>query len=120
MTLLQQDLLAVGYGQFGFTEQKGGLACCWSLKNPEVRENLQQITCLNCVYVPSIYPVMQGQIVASSPMEVASVVSHTLVGYDVFCLCSQIFRQVRAHEEISTTTQQKPMRYCTHQGPLMI
>ena len=32
-----QDLLAVGYSQFGFTEQKGGLACCWSLKNPEVR-----------------------------------------------------------------------------------
>ncbi|XP_073499951.1 dynein axonemal intermediate chain 4 [Phyllobates terribilis] len=27
------DLLAVGYGQFGFKEQKGGLACCWSLKN---------------------------------------------------------------------------------------
>jgi len=33
------DILAVGYGQFGFTEQnkpKGGLACCWNLKNPEV------------------------------------------------------------------------------------
>ncbi|XP_036613654.1 dynein intermediate chain 4, axonemal [Trichosurus vulpecula] len=28
------DLLAVGYGQFGFREQKRGLACCWSLKNP--------------------------------------------------------------------------------------
>lgn len=28
------DLLAVGYGQFGFKEQKGGLVCCWSLKNP--------------------------------------------------------------------------------------
>ncbi|KAG8437136.1 hypothetical protein GDO86_008001 [Hymenochirus boettgeri] len=27
------DLLAVGYGQFGFKDQKGGLACCWSLKN---------------------------------------------------------------------------------------
>ncbi|CAJ0914802.1 unnamed protein product [Ranitomeya imitator] len=27
------DLLAVGYGQYGFKEQKGGLACCWSLKN---------------------------------------------------------------------------------------
>ena len=35
ITLLQ-DLLAVGYGQFEFTEQKGGLICCWSLKNPEV------------------------------------------------------------------------------------
>ncbi|XP_060062355.1 dynein axonemal intermediate chain 4 isoform X2 [Erinaceus europaeus] len=28
------DLLAVGYGHFGFKEQKKGLACCWSLKNP--------------------------------------------------------------------------------------
>ncbi|XP_062974147.1 dynein axonemal intermediate chain 4 [Elgaria multicarinata webbii] len=28
------DLLAVGYGQFRFKEQKKGLACCWSLKNP--------------------------------------------------------------------------------------
>ncbi|XP_069837503.1 dynein axonemal intermediate chain 4 isoform X2 [Dendropsophus ebraccatus] len=27
------DLLAVGYGQFGYKDQKGGLACCWSLKN---------------------------------------------------------------------------------------
>ncbi|XP_019383970.1 PREDICTED: WD repeat-containing protein 78 [Gavialis gangeticus] len=31
---LNPDLLAVGYGQFGFKEQKKGLACCWSLKNP--------------------------------------------------------------------------------------
>ncbi|CAN0193707.1 unnamed protein product [Bubo scandiacus] len=28
------DLLAVGYGAFHFKEQKKGLACCWSLKNP--------------------------------------------------------------------------------------
>lgn len=28
------DLLAVGYGHFGFKEQKKGLACCWSIKNP--------------------------------------------------------------------------------------
>uniref|UniRef100_H0WUL1 Dynein axonemal intermediate chain 4 n=1 Tax=Otolemur garnettii TaxID=30611 RepID=H0WUL1_OTOGA len=28
------DLLAVGYGHFGFKEQKRGLACCWSIKNP--------------------------------------------------------------------------------------
>ncbi|XP_041475347.1 dynein intermediate chain 4, axonemal-like [Lytechinus variegatus] len=34
------DLIAVGYGQFGFTEQKGGLACCWSLKNPEYPERV--------------------------------------------------------------------------------
>ncbi|KAL1776590.1 WD repeat-containing protein 78 [Sigmodon hispidus] len=28
------DLLAVGYGNFGFKEQKKGMACCWSIKNP--------------------------------------------------------------------------------------
>lgn len=28
--------MAVGYGQFEFTGQKGGMVCCWSLKNPEV------------------------------------------------------------------------------------
>ncbi|NXE09364.1 WDR78 protein, partial [Lophotis ruficrista] len=28
------DLLAVGYGAFDFKEQKKGVACCWSLKNP--------------------------------------------------------------------------------------
>ncbi|XP_054836762.1 dynein axonemal intermediate chain 4 isoform X1 [Eublepharis macularius] len=31
---LNPDLLAVGYGHFRFKEQKTGLACCWSLKNP--------------------------------------------------------------------------------------
>nr|XP_012998627.2 WD repeat-containing protein 78 isoform X2 [Cavia porcellus] len=31
---LNPDLLAVGYGHFGFKEQKRGLACCWSIKNP--------------------------------------------------------------------------------------
>ncbi|NXQ79236.1 WDR78 protein, partial [Nyctibius grandis] len=31
---LNPDLLAVGYGAFDFKEQKEGLACCWSLKNP--------------------------------------------------------------------------------------
>ncbi|XP_056670964.1 dynein axonemal intermediate chain 4 isoform X3 [Monodelphis domestica] len=31
---MNPDLLAVGYGHFGFKEQKRGLACCWSLKNP--------------------------------------------------------------------------------------
>ncbi|XP_030647720.1 dynein axonemal intermediate chain 4 [Chanos chanos] len=29
------DFLAVGYGQFGFRDQKPGLVCCWSLKNPK-------------------------------------------------------------------------------------
>ncbi|KAK2889218.1 hypothetical protein Q8A67_014593 [Cirrhinus molitorella] len=28
------DLLAVGYGQHEFKDQKPGLVCCWSLKNP--------------------------------------------------------------------------------------
>lgn len=28
------DLLAVGYGQLDFRDQKSGLVCCWSLKNP--------------------------------------------------------------------------------------
>lgn len=32
------DLLAVGYGNFGFREQKRGLACCWSIKNPMVTQ----------------------------------------------------------------------------------
>ncbi|KFO23210.1 WD repeat-containing protein 78 [Fukomys damarensis] len=31
---MNPDLLAVGYGHFGFKEQKRGLACCWSIKNP--------------------------------------------------------------------------------------
>nr|XP_006125086.1 WD repeat-containing protein 78 isoform X1 [Pelodiscus sinensis] len=39
---LNPDLLAVGYGQFGFTEQKKGLACCWSLKNPMWPERIYQ------------------------------------------------------------------------------
>uniref|UniRef100_A0A9J8BEZ6 Dynein axonemal intermediate chain 4 n=1 Tax=Cyprinus carpio carpio TaxID=630221 RepID=A0A9J8BEZ6_CYPCA len=29
-----QDLLALGYGQLDFKDQKPGLVCCWSLKNP--------------------------------------------------------------------------------------
>ncbi|PVD23177.1 hypothetical protein C0Q70_16440 [Pomacea canaliculata] len=35
-----QDLIAVGYGQFEFTNQKSGLICCWSLKNPEYPERM--------------------------------------------------------------------------------
>ncbi|XP_070195280.1 dynein axonemal intermediate chain 4-like isoform X2 [Littorina saxatilis] len=34
------DLVAVGYGQFDFTNQKSGLICCWSLKNPEYPERV--------------------------------------------------------------------------------
>ncbi|KAF6112278.1 hypothetical protein HJG60_020308 [Phyllostomus discolor] len=36
------DLLAVGYGHFGFKEQKKGLACCWSIKNPMWPERIYQ------------------------------------------------------------------------------
>ncbi|XP_027466343.1 WD repeat-containing protein 78 isoform X4 [Zalophus californianus] len=36
------DLLAVGYGHFGFKEQKRGLACCWSIKNPMWPERIYQ------------------------------------------------------------------------------
>lgn len=36
------DLLAVGYGHFGFKEQKRGLACCWSIKNPMWPERTYQ------------------------------------------------------------------------------
>ena len=31
-----QDLIAVGYGEFEFSDQKSGLICCWCLKNPDV------------------------------------------------------------------------------------
>ena len=35
-TLYSQDIMAVAYSEFDFTKAKSGLACCWSLKNPEV------------------------------------------------------------------------------------
>ncbi|KAL4236328.1 WD repeat-containing protein 78 [Mactra antiquata] len=34
------DLVAVGYGQFEFSNQKEGLLLCWSLKNPEYPERV--------------------------------------------------------------------------------
>ncbi|XP_052774129.1 dynein axonemal intermediate chain 4-like isoform X2 [Mya arenaria] len=34
------DLIAVGYGQFEFSNQKEGLLMCWSLKNPEFPERV--------------------------------------------------------------------------------
>ncbi|XP_042564879.1 dynein axonemal intermediate chain 4 [Clupea harengus] len=34
------DLLAVGYGQFDYKDQKSGLVCCWSLKNPTWPERI--------------------------------------------------------------------------------
>ena len=37
---LNPDLFAVGYGQFEFSDQKSGLVCCWSLKNPEYPERI--------------------------------------------------------------------------------
>nr|XP_009687165.1 PREDICTED: WD repeat-containing protein 78 isoform X2 [Struthio camelus australis] len=39
---LNPDLLAVGYGEFDFKEQKNGLVCCWSLKNPMWPERIFQ------------------------------------------------------------------------------
>ncbi|CAK8676221.1 dynein axonemal intermediate chain 4-like [Clavelina lepadiformis] len=40
---VNQDILAVAYGYFGFNEQskaKGGLTCCWNFKNPEYPERV--------------------------------------------------------------------------------
>ncbi|XP_038574870.1 dynein intermediate chain 4, axonemal-like [Micropterus salmoides] len=34
------DLLAVGYGEFDLNNQKPGLVCCWSLKNPTWPERI--------------------------------------------------------------------------------
>lgn len=36
LCLFWKDLLAVGYGEFDTSDQKQGLVCCWSLKNPVV------------------------------------------------------------------------------------
>ena len=33
-----RDMLAVGYGQFEFEKQRGGLLAFWSLKNPQFPE----------------------------------------------------------------------------------
>ncbi|XP_044530697.1 dynein axonemal intermediate chain 4 [Gracilinanus agilis] len=54
---MNPDLLAVGYGHFGFKEQKRGLACCWSLKNPMWPER---------VY-PSLYGVTSVDFSIASP-----------------------------------------------------
>eukprot|EP00116_Pleurobrachia_bachei_P019202 sb/3479464/ len=37
------DILAVGYGEYGFTNQKSGMACCWSIKNPEFPERVFKV-----------------------------------------------------------------------------
>eukprot|EP01135_Chromosphaera_perkinsii_P001570 Nk52_evm40s207 gene=Nk52_evmTU40s207 len=39
------DILAVGYGQFEYTDQRDGLICCWSFKNPEYPERVYKIPC---------------------------------------------------------------------------
>ena len=35
---LAPDLLAVGYGEFDFSNQRDGIVACWSLKNPDHQE----------------------------------------------------------------------------------
>ncbi|XP_062586198.1 dynein axonemal intermediate chain 4-like isoform X3 [Saccostrea cucullata] len=37
---LNPDLVAVGYGEFEFSDQKSGLICCWCLKNPDYPERV--------------------------------------------------------------------------------
>lgn len=39
------DILAAGYGDFEFASEKSGLACCWSLKNPEFPERMYKMPC---------------------------------------------------------------------------
>jgi len=39
------DILAAGYGDFEFASEKSGLACCWSLKNPEYPERMYKLPC---------------------------------------------------------------------------
>lgn len=39
------DILAAGYGDFEFASEKSGLACCWSLKNPEFPERMYKLPC---------------------------------------------------------------------------
>ncbi|CAF3432160.1 unnamed protein product [Rotaria sp. Silwood1] len=36
------DILAVGYGKFQYNDDKEGLVCCWSAKNPEFPERYYQ------------------------------------------------------------------------------
>lgn len=45
VALCLQDLLAVGYREFVSQDQKEGLACCWSLKNPMVTS---PFVCFSC------------------------------------------------------------------------
>lgn len=42
---VNKDLLAVSYGQFDFTNQKDGMVCFWSLKNPEYPERVLRMPC---------------------------------------------------------------------------
>merc|ERR1711865_272690 len=42
---VNKDLLAVSYGQFDFINQKDGMVCFWSLKNPEYPERILRMAC---------------------------------------------------------------------------
>ena len=46
-----QDIVAVGYGKAACAEYAAGYVCCWSLKNPKVRNeellSLNRFTCLS-------------------------------------------------------------------------
>ncbi len=49
--LLLQDIVAVGYGDFGFRGTSTGLVCCWSLKNPQVGSTCKIGLCnITCTY----------------------------------------------------------------------
>ncbi|GAB1601614.1 hypothetical protein Ahia01_000439800, partial [Argonauta hians] len=39
------DTIAIGYGEFEFKNQKPGLACCWSMKNPDNPEKVYTYRC---------------------------------------------------------------------------
>jgi WD40 repeat protein len=41
---VNKDLLAVSYGQFDFTNQRDGMVCFWSLKNPEYPERVLRMS----------------------------------------------------------------------------
>ena len=42
---LNPDLLAVGYGEFEFSQQRDGLVLFWSLKNPEYPHQIYKTSC---------------------------------------------------------------------------
>jgi hypothetical protein len=44
----KRDIIAAGYGDFEFASKATGLACCWSLKNPEFPERMYELDCGVC------------------------------------------------------------------------